>query len=164
MRTALLVLCCLFGTRPTIAAAQGPLPPAPRYVILDQQVRDTLAADWDAHLADPAILERAYCLTYQRDVWVIPEWIWRVTKVRPADEVKGATPSGIATFRCQPGETTAHVHPAQTCLSDSDCINGGALAYQCFPSPIDLDFLQRSGQPFALVICDRNAYVPYWAR
>ena len=135
----------------------------PRVVVLDEHVRNVLAADWDGHAGDPVILERAYCVTFRRDVWYTPDWVWRVTEIQPADSVEGQTPHSIRSFYCSPAEnvTTLHLHPAQTCLSDTDCVNGGALAWQCMPSDVDRASLRRSGKPFALILCDRNAVVSY---
>lgn len=138
--------------------------PVPRYVVLDQHVRNVLTADWDAHAKDSAILERAYCVTFQKDVWVIGEWVWRAVEIRVADSVEGQTPHSIESFSCGEGKnvTTLHLHPAQTCISDTECANGGTLAWQCMPSDVDEQSLRRSGRPFALIQCDRNAVIAYW--
>ena len=159
------VLVVLFGAVLRGAPDPVPLPhgPAPRFVVLDQHVKNVLAADWDAHARDPAILERAYCLTYQKDVWVVPgEFVYRVTEIAPADSVEGAEPHRIAHFSCPtgPGQTIAHVHPNQSCISATECVPGGWLGGQCYPSDVDRAVLQRMGSPFALIVCSRDVVAP----
>lgn len=141
-----------------------PLPPHQRYVILDQHVKNVLAADWDAHANDPAEVERAYCITFQQDVWISAEWVWRVTEIAPATDLTDVTPHSV-TFRCpfdQPNVTSAHLHPLASCISDTDCVKGGSLSGQCFASDTDRESLRRLGKPFALVICDRNTAIAYY--
>jgi hypothetical protein len=135
----------------------------PRVVVLDEHVRNVLAADWDRHASDPVILERAYCVTFRKDVWYTPDWVWRVTEIQPADSVVGQTPHSIQSFYCSPAVnvTSLHLHPPQTCLTDTDCVNGGTLAWQCEPSDVDRASLRMTGKPFALILCDRNAVVSY---
>lgn len=151
----------LSAPEPPMLHDQGP---DDRLVILDDHVRAVLAKDWDAHAHDPVILERAYCLTFRRDVWYVASWVWRVTDIAPADSVEGQTPHSIRSFYCSeaPNVTSGHLHPSQTCLSDTDCVDGGSLAFQCFPSDVDRATLRRTGKPFALIVCDRNAVVPYY--
>ena len=136
----------------------------PRFAIMDDYIRDSLAADWDRHEHDPAILERAYCLWYQRDIWG-GEWAWRVTRITASDSVWGVTTHSIG-FGCtgaKPGAmvATLHVHPDQTCLGD-ECYRGGPYAYQCLPSDNDRAFLQWRGEAFGMVQCGRESIVTYW--
>lgn len=149
----------LFGVQLAPEPARHVVPPSspdPRYVIWDQHARDVIVADWDRHATDPVILERAYCLSYRKDVWVVDEWVWRVTDAVPAHTF-GATPSSIV-YECEAGQVSAHVHPDATCVSNAECVHGGTLAFQCFPSETDERTRAASGWPFAVIICDRNAY------
>lgn len=167
MSFVLVTLLVLFGSH--VTAEDRPTPQvavvahAPRLVILDQHVKDVLARDWRAHAHDPAILERAYCVEYRKDMWVIAEYVWRGISIRPADDVTGQTPDGIGTLSCKPGEAVIHTHPAQSCISDTDCVPGGELADQCFPSDTDRRSLNRSTEAWAGVQCDEHAVV-WWLR
>lgn len=169
MKALALIVVALVG-RFLLAGAPEPQPPMlhtqgpdERIVILDDHVREVLAHDWDQHAHDRVILERAYCVTFRRDVWYVASWIWRVTDIQPADSVEGQTPHSIQSFYCSeaPNVTTAHLHPDQSCITDTDCVHGGTLAYQCFPSDVDRASLRRSGKPFALLQCDRNAIISF---
>jgi len=135
----------------------------PRFVIVDDYVRDFIAADWDKHASDPLPLERAYCLRYQLDEFA-GEFAYRVTQVSLPDSAY-ATPSSIS-FVCPhaPNSATAHAHPATTCVSPTECIPGGSYAHQCFASDQDYRFLDYMDQPFGLVVCDRYALVPFFRR
>lgn len=167
MSFVLVTLLVLFGAHATAedrpVSRHAVIPTGPRYVILDQHVKDVLASDWRAHANDPAILERAYCVEYRKDVWVIPEFVWRGISIRPADHVMGQTPTSILALSCNPGEAVLHVHPPQSCISDTECVPGGSLADQCFPSLTDRQSLNRSTEAWAAVQCDEHAVV-FWLR
>lgn len=158
------VLCAaLLLAVPT--AAQGPTltttpsTPAPHYVIVDDSVRAMLAQRWDDVHADQH--ERAYCLAFVvQQAWDVT--VYRVWAASPAQVISSRT-TGI-TYRCPVGVplATAHTHPPATCEIASDCHLGGVDAHECFPSLLDEWMLRMSGQPFALVQCDRWALVPYF--
>lgn len=133
---------------------------APRYAIMDDYVRAFLATEWDTHAHDPVISERAYCVRWQRDFWAREE-VWRVTQIQPATDVTAGASWVAFTCPSEPDVTSLHVHPAQTCASDSDCWPGGVYGYQCMPSDLDVHSLTMSGAPFALLQCDRNAVITY---
>jgi uncharacterized Fe-S cluster protein YjdI len=128
---------------------------APRFVVLDDYIREYLGEEWDKHAGDTIKLERGYCVRWQYDIWA-REKAYRVTQIFPA-EVLEAQPSEIV-FSCPPGKNGAeiHVHPPQTCIN-GDCWNGGPYAWQCLPSDADRNYLLWAMQPFGLVQCDRNA-------
>jgi len=133
---------------------------APRFVIVDDYIRDFIAADWDAHANDAIPLERAYCLRWQLDEFA-GEWAYRVTQVSMPDSVHAGVSS--ISFACPkgPNTATAHVHPNSSCLSETDCIPGSSYAHQCFASDQDYRFLEWKEEPFGLVVCDRYALVPF---
>jgi hypothetical protein len=135
----------------------------PRFVVVDDYIRDFIAADWDAHEHDAIPLERAYCLRWQLDEFA-GEFAYRVTQISLPDSIH-ATPSSIS-FSCPkgPNTATAHAHPSTTCVSDTECIRGGSYARQCFASDQDYRFLTYTGEPFGLVVCDRFALVPFYRR
>lgn len=135
-----------------------------QYVIMDDYVRDFLIADWDAHAADPMILERAYCLSYQRDFWADGR-AYRITQIAKAETVR-ATNSSIQ-YICPTGAGHAdlHVHPPQTCAGETGpCWAGGPYAYQCLASAQDQYTLEHFGQPFAMIQCSREAVITFWPR
>ena len=161
MQALALVLVFVLGR---IALAPESPVQQPRYLILDQHVRNVLAADWDAHAKDTAEVERAYCITFQQDVWITAEWVWRVTEISPATDLEDVTPHSV-TFRCpfdQPNVTGLHVHPFASCISDTDCVKGGSLSAQCFPSPTDRQSLVALHKPFIVIQCGRDAWVPVY--
>lgn len=138
--------------------ADGRVPDAPRFVVLDSAPRAVLEAAWDD--SDATQHERAYCVGYVASVrWGVP--VWRVVQVRPA-RIDASTPVTVM-YQCPkgPGWTAAHDHPPATC-DDSTCVLGGPGAWQCEPSPLDRESLAESGAPFALLQCSRHAVVPYW--
>lgn len=134
----------------------------PRFVVVDDYVREILRRDWDAHVHDAVKLERAYCLGWQYDIWA-HEKAYRVTQIMPADSAD-ATPSSIS-FVCPPNwvmlRSEVHIHPAQTCIN-GECWDGGPYAWQCLPSDADRAWLNRLSEPFGIVQCDRNALVFYF--
>ena len=135
--------------------------PRPRFVIMDDWVRDYLAAEWDKHKADSVQLERGYCLRFQLDVWA-QELAYRVTQISQPDSVTYAGPSEIEFF-CTPAPNMAeiHVHPATTCVNGY-CWNEGPYARQCLPSDADRRYLVRAKQPFGMVQCAREGSVFYF--
>lgn len=165
MHALALVLVCLIG-RAILAPSAPPVHQhtQARVVILDEHVREVLRRDWDAHAHDPVILERAYCVTFREDVWYTPDFVYRVTDIAPADSVEGQTPHSIRSFYCspEPNVTSLHLHPPQSCLSDTQCVDGGSLAWQCMASDVDRASLRRTGKPFALILCDRNAVISFY--
>lgn len=141
--------------------SSGGLLEAPHYVVVDDAVRELLAATWDDVHADQH--ERAYCLAYVVDsAW--GQTVYRVWAASPAIVVE-SHPTSI-TSRCPRGPAIAllHTHPPATCSDPADCRLGGVNAYECFPSVIDELTLLQSREPFNLVQCDRHALVPYWPR
>lgn len=141
----------------TVPATRGP-----RFVVLDDYIRDTLAKAWDAVENDPLQHERGYCLRWQLDVFA-GEWAYRVTQILPPDSITMSSPSRLG-LRCPVGPQTAtlHVHPPTTCLSDVDCIHGSTYAYQCMESDADTRFLAFRGEPFGLIQCSREGIFAYW--
>lgn len=142
----------------SVASAQQPV----RFVVMDDYIRDQLAADWDLHKNDPVILERGYCLGWQYDVWA-GEVAYRVTQISSPAKVD-ASPIAIG-FDCTgkyPGHLAElHVHPNQTCIRFGPCFANGPYAWQCQPSDRDKEWLQGKGEPFSMVQCSREATV-YW--
>ena len=137
--------------------------PRVRFVIMDDYIRQKLASDWDRHLNDHPIKERAYCLRYQLDIWA-GEVSYRVTQLADADTVIEADRTGIQ-FKCNPGVNVAelHVHPDQTCLTDDGpCWPGGPYSHQCIPSDADVRRLEHYGYKFSMVQCARDAEIFYW--
>jgi hypothetical protein len=163
LRTILLSLAltaCSVQAVPPKAVAQSP-----RYVVLDDYVRERLAADWDAaQRSDTVQVERAYCVKWQLDIWA-GERAYRVTQIDAAT-VQDATPSTIR-FTCPPGPNTAqlHVHPNHTCVtSGGPCWRSGPYAWQCIASDQDVRYLEGIGEPFGLVQCDTRAVVAFFPR
>lgn len=140
--------------------------PRPRFVVMDDYIRDSLAADWDRHAGDRVILERGYCLGYQLDLWA-NELSYRVTQISMPDSAFGAGPSGIS-FTCigkYPGHLAElHVHPPQTCMTmTGQCWTSGPYAWQCLPSDQDQLHVDWIGQQFGMVQCSREGIVFYLA-
>jgi hypothetical protein len=137
--------------------------PRIRFAVMDDYVRDVLAADWDAHSRDHALLERGYCLGYQLDFWA-GELAYRVTQISyPDPDSTRAGPSGIR-FSCAgkfPGHLAElHVHPASSCLGpDGPCFKGGVYAWQCKESDQDARWLAWIGQPFSMIQCSREGVI-----
>lgn len=132
----------------------------PRFVIMDDYIREYLAQEWDKHLTDTLKLERGYCLRWQYDIWA-HEKAYRITQIAPADSVD-AQPSSISFF-CLPGKNVAeiHIHPAQSCINGK-CWDGGPYAWQCAPSDMDREYLVWANQPFGMVQCTREGSVFYF--
>jgi hypothetical protein len=135
-----------------------------RFVVMDDYVRATLAADWDAHSKDALLVERGYCLGYQLDFWA-GELAYRVTQISPPepDSVSEAGPSQIG-FSCQgkfPGHLAElHVHPASSCLGpDGPCFRGGPYAWQCKESDQDMAWLNWIHQQFSMIQCSREGVI-----
>ena len=146
-------------------AAPMPVNPIYRQVAIPYGIKLQMAAAWDD--TDPRQVERAYCATYH----VTAEWgitVYHVDSLTAPDLVWLSTPTAVG-FHCGPGQAQAHVHTPTTCQSDmmtgvriSTCEVGGAGAYVCEPSPQDRRNLLHRGDPFALLICDRFAVMPYY--
>lgn len=132
----------------------------PRFVVVDDYIRDELAADWDAHANDPIKMERAYCLGWQYDIWA-SEVAYRVTQIMPATKIKASVDEIY--FECPKGTRVAeiHIHPNQTCV-DGVCWDGGPYSHQCLPSDADRAYLNWAKQPFGMVQCSRDATVFYF--
>jgi hypothetical protein len=150
-----------------------------RYGVVMDAARNALAAQWTD---EPTQVERAYCVTQwwstaSRKVHVQAsndtatvqkpdgrdaDTVFRVTAIKPV-ETKDATPNG-ATFACPPGVPEVHTHPPATCYSDraDQCYAGGADAYSCQPSREDVRKLMERGDAFAIVQCDKHAFVFYY--
>jgi hypothetical protein len=144
-----------------------------RYGVVMDATREMLAAAWSD---DPQQVERAYCVT---NWWAavparrsaspangsgtdVPDTLFRVMEVAPATPIN-ATPNG-AVFSCAPGVPELHTHPPATCYADraDQCYGGGPDAYSCQPSREDVQTLEARGDRFAIVQCDRRAFVFYY--
>lgn len=135
----------------------------PRFAIMDDYVRQILIADWDLHAKDTVLLERGYCLQYQLDFWA-SEIAYRVTQISRPDTVTEVGSSYIA-FSCPKGAGRAelHIHPPNSCLGpEGPCFPGGVYAYQCLASDADTRWLNRSGEPFGMIQCSREAVIAFW--
>lgn len=159
-----------------------------RYGVVMDGARNALAAEWTDN---PAQVERAYCVTQwwpatsrnarvhassdsivARGMLAHPDsaeqdgreadTVYRVTIISPI-ETSEATPNG-ATFACPHGVPEVHTHPPATCYGDrtDQCYAGGADAYSCQPSREDVRKLRQRGDPFAIIQCDRHAFVFYY--
>jgi hypothetical protein len=132
---------------------------AMRYGVVMDGARQQLAALWsdDVHQ-----VERAYCVTHWWASARTGDTVFRVLAVEPGD-VTEATPNG-ATFTCPTGEPELHTHPPATCYGDrqDQCFPGGPDAYSCQPSREDVETLRTRGDAFAIVQCDRNAFIFYY--
>ena len=150
-----------------------------RYGVVMDAARNALAAEWTD---EPAQVERAYCVTQwwtatsrnarvhasndsagvQKPDGREADTVFRVIQIKPV-ETTDATPNG-ATFACPPGVPEVHTHPPATCYSDraDQCYAGGADAYSCQPSREDARKLLERGDAFAIVQCDRHAFVFYY--
>ena len=150
-----------------------------RYGVVMDAARNSLAAQWTD---EPKQVERAYCVTQwwstasrnshvraSNDTSTVQkpdgreaDTVFRVTEIKPV-ETQDATPNG-ATFACPAGVPEVHTHPPATCYSDrtDQCYAGGADAYSCQPSREDVRKLMERGDPFAIVQCDKLAFVFYY--
>ncbi len=165
-----------------LAAAQPLASQVMRYGVVMDNARNALAAQWSDGARQ---VERTYCVTQwwtatSRNAHVgSPEaapgarkttvmdgrdadTVYRVMAIQPIAPVE-ATPNG-ATFACPPGVPEVHTHPPATCYSDrpDQCYAGGADAYSCQASREDARKLIARGDAFALVQCDRHAFVFYY--
>jgi hypothetical protein len=174
----------VFSVLLTVFVAVASLAPAlpaqtMHYGVVMDRLRDGLADRWSEDLHQ---VERAYCVTQwwaavstrrapvaadtgagraaSDDAGV--DTVFRVLEVRPADATE-ATPNG-ATFACPTGQPELHTHPPATCYADrqDQCYHGGTDAYSCQPSREDVRTLRQRGDEFAIVQCDRNAFVFYY--
>jgi hypothetical protein len=139
-----------------------------RYGVVMDGARNQLAAVWteDVHQ-----VEHAYCVTHWWAAVRSPrpngdttvDTVFRVLAVEPGEQ-SDATPNS-ATFSCPAGEPEIHTHPPATCYADrqDQCYPGGTDAYSCQPSREDVQTLRERGDAFAIVQCDRNAFVFYYA-
>lgn len=132
----------------------------PRFVVLDDYVRDTLAVEWRKHLHDDPITERIYCVRYQRDYWA-GEPAYRVTRLLPGDSTWGTPTHSYTVCPKGFGNAVIHSHPPTTC-DPFGCYPEGPYSYQCLPSDDDKAFRAWRGDEFGLVICDEHAVVTYW--
>jgi hypothetical protein len=141
-----------------------------RYGVVMDQARNALAAVWtdDVHQ-----VERAYCVTHWWAAVRAPrtrvdpadsttDTVFRVMAIEPGDQTE-ATPNSAA-FSCPAGEPELHTHPPATCYADrqDQCYQGGPDAYSCQPSREDVQTLLARGDAFAIVQCDRDAFVFYY--
>ena len=174
MRGAVGVLVLLGAVAASSARAQ-----VMRYGVVMDAARNALAAQWTD---EPTQVERAYCVTQwwpaasrsahvrsvsdsdavQKPDGRDADTVYRVIGIKPV-ETSDATPNG-ATFSCPPGVPEVHTHPPATCYSDrtDQCYAGGADAYSCQPSREDARKLIERGDAFAIVQCDRHAFVFYY--
>lgn len=132
----------------------------PRFVVIDTAVRNRLAEEW--HDENRYQRERAYCASVKVEAGPLFDR-WRVTRVERAQEIR-ATPSSVIPVCDDSTDAILHVHPPHRCrdLNGNDCALGEDEAYQCQPSPADLNFLRRSRRKLDLVQCGRTNYVPYF--
>jgi hypothetical protein len=141
-----------------------------RYGVLMDNARNALAAVWTEDIHQ---VERAYCVTHWWAAVRAPrprtdrtdsttDTVFRVMAVEPGEETD-ATPNS-ASFACPVGEPELHTHPPATCYADraDQCYQGGPDAYSCQPSREDVHTLLVRGDAFAIVQCDRNAFVFYY--
>lgn len=139
--------------------------PVPRFVVVEDGVRDWLAYEWDAHLTDWPMIERARCLRWD----IVPfagETAYRVYAAGMPDTIRKAAQGGV-NFSCPkvPNTATVHTHHPQTCESiTGPCLRGGLYAWQCFASDRDRDYVRRMGHAFGMVQCDRNALIFFFAQ
>lgn len=170
MRTLLLAAAVL-AVRAAPTCAQVPLTAAPLVTVpleapvyLSAHLRLQLNVAWDDRNAQQP--ERGYCLVMQRgvvrgdSVWIAAE-AYRV--VPQADD-----PYSVD-VDCGPNQTILHTHTPNTCEQDSTgtallqtCHMGGRDAYLCFPSGRDRALLAHDHFRFALIQCDRNAFIAYY--
>lgn len=134
--------------------------PRPRFVVLDDYIRDALAAEWERHAKDSPILERIYCVKYQRDYWA-GEPAYRVTQIMAGDSAWGAPTHSYIVCPKGFGNAVIHTHPPTTC-DPGGCYPNGPYSYQCLPSDDDIGFVRWRGDEFGLVQCDTRAVVTYW--
>jgi hypothetical protein len=135
----------------------------PRYVVVEDAVRDYLAREWDRHLVEVPMTEHGHCLRWDL-VSFAGETAYHVYAISKPESIMLAAASSIA-FRCAPGPDVAeiHTHPPQSCMTETGpCVDGGWYAHQCFASPLDAAHLRWLGQAFGLVQCDRHALVFYF--
>lgn len=143
-----------------------------RYGVVMDNARNAMAATWTEDIHQ---VERVYCVT--RWWAAVPrarhtaadsadgreaDTVFRVLQVQSLDSVD-ATPNS-ASFVCPTGEPELHTHPPATCYEDrmDQCYAGGPDAYSCQPSRADVQTLKSRGDEFAIVQCDRNAFVFYY--
>ena len=138
-----------------------------RYGVVMDGARNQLASVWTEDIHQ---VERAYCVTHWWAATHAPrdradstvDTVFRVLAVERGDQTD-ATPNS-ATFTCPAGEPELHTHPPATCYADrqDQCYAGGTDAYSCQPSREDVQTLRDRGDAFAIVQCDRNAFVFYY--
>jgi len=164
-----LALLAVAGVAPALSAQ------VMHYGVVMDQLRDGLAERWSE---DVHQVERVYCVTQwwaavsthrlpvaadsAGDVEPAIDTVFRVLEAKPADATE-ATPNG-ATFTCPAGQPEMHTHPPATCYANrqDQCYRGGTDAYSCQPSREDVHTLRERGDAFAIVQCDRNAFVFYY--
>lgn len=142
-------------------------------------VRDSLSKIWD-DTKDPNQFERIYCVHYTAITdGGITEYT--VDGILPTQAVAGTSTPTVSTIHCpdswtaldrdinasvlsgveiRNGVSTIHTHPPTTCdKTNKNCVFGGQLAWECFPSVGDLRFAARMNRTFEVIQCDRNAFV-----
>jgi|HubBroStandDraft_6_1064221.scaffolds.fasta_scaffold61637_3 hypothetical protein len=169
----------LLGVSLTVSVTSPGSAQIMRYGVVMDAARNALAAEWTDN---PAQVERAYCVTQwwtatsrnarvhtsndsaavQKPDGRDADTVFRVLDIKPV-ETSEATPNG-ATFACPAGVPEVHTHPPATCYSDraDQCYAGGADAYSCQPSREDARKLLDRGDAFAIIQCDRHAFVFYY--
>ena len=161
-----------FTLASTLLAPSGLGAQVMRYGVVMDNARNAMAGSWTEDIHQ---VERVYCVT--RWWAAVPrarpvaadsadgraaDTVFRVLQVQALDSVE-ATPNG-ATFVCPAGQPELHTHPPATCYEDraDQCYAGGPDAYSCQPSRADVRTLRDRGDEFAIVQCDRNAFVFYY--
>jgi hypothetical protein len=161
-----------FTLASTLLAPSGLGAQVMRYGVVMDNARNAMAGTWTEDIHQ---VERVYCVTrwwaaapHARPIAADSadgrqaDTVFRVLQVQALDVVD-ATPNG-ATFVCPAGQPELHTHPPATCYEDrvDQCYAGGPDAYSCQPSRADVRTLKDRGDEFAIVQCDRNAFVFYY--
>jgi hypothetical protein len=152
---------------PAPAAAQnGPL--HGRFGVVEDDVRAKLRADWEQQTTQSS--ERAYCGLYTREATTLGFTAYRVYAALDAMQAPVGNDPYTSNFFCpkQANVILIHTHTPTSCsrvngaLDLSTCHWGGYDAWQCEASTLDMETLVRSGKPFGVLQCDRNALVFYY--
>lgn len=159
-RAALLLGLIVAACSTTPAFAQTIF--SPRYVAVEDGVRDWLARDWDAHLNEWPMLERGRCVEWRYTAFAGEVGYYVVGLTLPA-QVDTVGPLVVG-FQCPqgPNRSALHTHLPVSCdriPSGVTCAREGKYAYFCAPSDQDRAWLRETGYPFGLIQCDRHAVV-----
>jgi len=172
MRTVILALLGLLTLSCAApSCAQAPLTaravvvvPREVPVYITDRVRLQMNLAWDTR--NPQQPERAYCVVTRLGVV-------RGDSVYIAVAAYRIVPAGDDPYwvdvDCGPEQTILHTHTPTTCDHDATgatlyqtCIVGGSDAYLCMPSNQDQALINHVRMAFALIQCDRNAFIAYY--